>query len=64
MSDEQTILKYLNDLKSSIHEECKSRARLSPFIDEIQAALDKKNYPEALLLIDELEEFMDLEFYS
>jgi len=62
MSDEQTILGHVSILKNSIYEESKDRARFIPFINEIEAALDKKNYAEALLLIDELEEFMDLEF--
>lgn len=62
IGDQQTILGYLNTLKSSLYEESKKWELLSPFIHDIRSALEAENYPQALHLIDELEEMMDLEF--
>lgn len=62
IADKQTILRHLSALKNSIEEESETSNVLMPFLQDIQSALAVEDYPKALRLIDELEEFMDLEF--
>jgi hypothetical protein len=62
IADKQTVLGYLNSLKNSIEEESESSGLFMSFVQDIQLALAGEDYPKALHLIDELEEFMDLEF--
>lgn len=62
IADKQTILKHLSSLKNSIEEESETVDVLVPFLQDIELALAVEDYPKALHLIDELEEFMDLEF--
>jgi hypothetical protein len=62
IADKQTVLKQLSALKNSIDEESETVDVLMPFLQDIQSALALEDYPKALHLIDELEEFMDLEF--
>jgi len=54
----------VSSLKNAIVEEFTNRELLVPFVDDLEAALEAQNYPEALRLIDELEEFMDLENFN
>lgn len=62
IADKQTILKHLSALKNSIEEESENSNVLMLFLQDIQSALAMEDYPKTLHLIDELEEFMDLEF--
>jgi hypothetical protein len=62
VANHHTAFGYLSLLKNSIEEESKNCGLLMPFLEEIQSALEVENYAEALHFIDELEEFMDLEF--
>lgn len=58
----EAILKLLDTLKTAIHEESKKPRILISIVDEVQCALEQNNFPQALSHLDELEEFMDLEF--
>ena len=62
IADKQAVLGYFNSLKNSIEEESENSNVLMSFLQDIQSALAVEDYPKALHLIDELEEFMDLEF--
>jgi len=62
IADKHTVFRYASSLKSSLYEESKNCSLLLPFVQDIQSALEVENYSKALHLIDELEEFMDLEF--
>lgn len=57
-----TVFGYLSLLKRSIEEESHNCQLLMPFLQDIQAAIESEDYPHALHLMNELEEFMDLEF--
>ena len=56
------VLGHLRLLETAIKEESRKTGVLLPFIEEIDVALNNENYSVALHLIDELEEFMDIEF--
>ena len=52
----------LRSLEAAIVEESKKCEVLLPFIGDIYACLSSGNFAAALLLLNELEEYMDLEF--
>ncbi len=62
MSDTKLILEQLELLKNAVYEESKDRSKLIRYIHEIEVFIDQKKFGDALALIDELEELMDLEF--
>ena len=64
MEENQTLLGSINSFKTAVYEESGNRGQLIPFIEELEAAVEAKNYIEALRLTDEIEEFMDLELMS
>ncbi len=57
-----TLAQLMATLKNSIVEESRNRGVLLRFIDDAHVAIEKKDYVEVLRLLDDLEEFMDLEF--
>lgn len=57
-----SLINHLRALESSVLEESKKPDRLLALIQEIETALQNENDLSALSLIDELEEFMDMEF--
>lgn len=58
----EAILNLLDTLKTAINEESKKPGILISILDEAQTALQQNNFSQALSHLDELEEFMDLEF--
>lgn len=60
--EEISLLGLLRAVESSIMEESQKTDLLLPFVEEIDKALKEDNYRAAMYFIDELEEFMDLEF--
>lgn len=60
--EELALFALLRSLEAALVQESKTCAVLLPFIREINDLLAAGSYPAALPLIDELEEFMDLEF--
>ncbi len=60
--EEQALFGLLRSLEAAIVEESEKCEVLLPFIGEIYACLSSGNFAAALPLLDELEEFMDLEF--
>ncbi len=62
MSDTKLILEQLELLKNAVYEESKDRSKLIRYIHEIEGFIDQKKFGDALALINDLEELMDLEF--
>lgn len=60
--DKHRMLQELRVLRSAIDEESNKTELLMPFVQDIESALQAEDYAKALRLLDELEEFMDLEF--
>ena len=60
--EELALFGLLRSLEASLVQESQKPERLIPFLKEIYAHLNAGNYAAALPFLDELEEFMDLEF--
>lgn len=60
--EELALFGLLRSLEASLLQESQNPERLAPFLKEIYAQLNAGKFAAALPLIDQLEEFMDLEF--
>lgn len=60
VEEEMSIQGYLRQLEGTIEEESKKPEKLRPFLLELRQAIENQNYPQAAILLDELEEFIDL----
>lgn len=60
--EELALFGLLRSLEAALMQESKKSERLTPFLQEIYTHLNAGNFAAALPFLDELEEFMDLEF--
>ncbi len=62
--DEHTPFGYFELLEKALHKESKNSNFFIPFLSEIQAKLEEGDTKTILHLIDEIEEFLDIEFFK